>query len=95
MAAAASLDVGRGGGYVKVCQILPARVIALHGERAEVELHGGLRATASCVLHADLAVGDHVLVDRGVVLEKLAPEEAGAIVAIYAEINDLLAEADA
>jgi hydrogenase assembly chaperone HypC/HupF len=78
-----------------MCQILPARVIAIDGDRAQIELHGGLRATASCVLHSDLAVGDHVLVDRGIVLEKLAPEEAGAIVAIYAEINELLTEVDA
>lgn len=78
-----------------MCQILPARVIGIEGERADIELHGGVRATASCVLHSDLAIGDHVLVDRGIVLEKIAPEEAGAIVAIYAEINELLSEADA
>jgi hydrogenase assembly chaperone HypC/HupF len=76
-----------------VCQILPARVIGLDGERANVELHGGARASASCVLMDDLAVGDHVLVDRGVVIKRVAQEEAVAILAIYAEMNDLLAEA--
>ena len=73
-----------------MCQILPARVIGLDGERAHVELHGGARASASCVLLDDLAVGDHVLVDRGVVIKKVGPEEATAILAIYAEMNEML-----
>jgi hydrogenase maturation factor len=77
-----------------MCQMLPARVIAIDGDRAEIELHGGLRASASCVLHADLAVGDHVLVDRGIVLKKLAPDEAIAIAGIYAEINAMLIESE-
>jgi hydrogenase maturation factor len=77
-----------------VCQILPAKVIAVDGERAQVELHGGLRASASCVLQPDLAAGDHVLVDRGIVLKKVAPEEVVAILAIYAEMGELLRAAD-
>lgn len=77
-----------------MCQILPAKVIAIDGDRAQVELHGGLRASASCVLHADLAAGDHVLVDRGIVLKKVAPEEVVAILAIYAEMGELLKAAD-
>jgi hydrogenase assembly chaperone HypC/HupF len=78
-----------------MCQILPARVVGIDGENAHIELHGGLRATASCVLHSDLAIGDHVLVDRGIVLKKVDPQEAEAIVAIYAEIGELMKEADA
>jgi hydrogenase maturation factor len=70
-------------------------VVAIDGENAQVELHGGLRATASCVLHSDLAAGDHVLVDRGIVLKKVEPEEAAAIVAIYAEIGELMKDVDA
>jgi hydrogenase maturation factor len=34
-----------------------------------------------------------VLVDRGVVVKKVAPEEAAAILAIYAEMSELLGEA--
>jgi hydrogenase assembly chaperone HypC/HupF len=73
-----------------MCQILPARVVGLDGERAHIELHGGAHASASCVLLDDLVAGDHVLVDRGVVIKKVAPEEAAAIVAIYAEMSELL-----
>jgi hydrogenase assembly chaperone HypC/HupF len=76
-----------------MCQILPARVVALEGERAEVELQGGARASANLLLESDVAVGDHVLVDRGVVVKKVAPEEAAAILAIYAEMSELLGEA--
>lgn len=77
-----------------MCQILPAKVIAVDGESAQVELHGGLRASASCVLQPDLIVGDHVLVDRGIVLKKVAPEEVVAIFAIYAEMGELLRAVD-
>ncbi|HKY52604.1 MAG TPA: HypC/HybG/HupF family hydrogenase formation chaperone [Candidatus Limnocylindria bacterium] len=76
-----------------MCQILPARVVALDGERVDVELHGGLRASANLLLEAELSVGDHVLVDRGAVVKKVAPEEAAAILAIYAEMSELLDEA--
>ena len=73
-----------------MCQILPARVIAVDQERAEVELYGGLRGSASCALHPDLAPGDWVLVDRGLVLEVIEPAEAEAILAVYAEMAELL-----
>lgn len=78
-----------------MCQILPARVLAVDGELAEIELHGGARTSASLVLENALDVGDHVLVDRGVVVKKVAPDEAAAILAIYAEMDELLKEADA
>lgn len=77
-----------------MCQILPARVIALDAERVDVELHGGARASANLVLDTDIAVGDHVLVDRGAVVKKVAREEVAAILAIYAEMSELLDEAE-
>jgi hydrogenase assembly chaperone HypC/HupF len=75
-----------------MCLILPAKVIAVDGPRAEVELHGGGRATVGCDLVQNVAAGDFVLVDRGLVLQVIAPAEAEAILAMYAEIGELLAE---
>ncbi len=78
-----------------MCLVLPARVIAVGDERADIELHGGTRTSASRVLQPGLRVGDHVLVDRGLVVRVIEPAEAEAILAVYAEIGDLLAKADA
>jgi hydrogenase assembly chaperone HypC/HupF len=73
-----------------MCQILPAKVIGVREERVELELHDGQRATASRALQPDLAPGDWVLVDRGLVLEVIEAAEAEAILAIYAEMAELL-----
>lgn len=78
-----------------MCLVLPAKVVGLGDERADIELHGGTRTTASRVLQPGLRVGDHVLVDRGLVVRVIEPAEAEAILAVYAEIGDLLAKADA
>lgn len=78
-----------------MCLVLPAKVVGVGEERAEIELHGGTRTSASCVLQPGLSVGDHVLVDRGLVVRIIEPAEAEAILAVYAEIGDLLAKADA
>jgi hydrogenase assembly chaperone HypC/HupF len=73
-----------------MCLLLPAKVVGLKGDRADVELHGGMRAGADRSLVTELAVGDAVLVDRGLVIRVIEPDEAAAILQIYAEIGDLL-----
>lgn len=78
-----------------MCLVLPARVLAVHGGLAEVELHDGQHAMASTELVPDLSPGLHVLVDRGMVLRVIEPDEAEAILAIYAEMEQLLDEAPA
>jgi hydrogenase assembly chaperone HypC/HupF len=78
-----------------MCLVLPARVLAVHDSWAEIELHDGERIKASIELTPELVAGQSVLVDRGVVLRVIEPEEAEAILAIYAEIDQLLDEASA
>ncbi len=78
-----------------MCQILPARVVGVNGQEAQIELHGGMLTRASLALHPEVTVGQYVLFDRGVVLEVLEPAEAAAIIAMYEEIGQLLEEADA
>lgn len=73
-----------------MCLVLPAKVVELRDGRAELELHGGMRASADRSLLTELSVGDHVLVDRGLVLRVIEPAEVAAILAIYQEIGDLL-----
>jgi hydrogenase assembly chaperone HypC/HupF len=80
-----------------MCLILPSRVVAVKAEEVEVEveLNDGQRALVSAALKPDLAVGDYVLVDRGLVVETIDADEAQAILTMYREIGDLLEAEDA
>jgi hydrogenase assembly chaperone HypC/HupF len=75
-----------------VCLIVPAVVLAVDGRSVEVEMQG-LRATVDAVLAPDVAVGQYVLVDRGLVLRVIERAEAEAIMAIYAEMEEMLGAA--
>jgi len=44
------------------------------------------------MLQPDIRPGDYVLVDRGLIIEKIEPAEAAAILQMYAEMGDLLGE---
>jgi len=78
-----------------MCLVLPARVVSVSGATAEVLLHGEQQpVSASTALAPDLRSGDFVLVDRGMILNIIEPAEAEAILAIYAEMEQLLEEAD-
>jgi hydrogenase assembly chaperone HypC/HupF len=78
-----------------MCLILPSRVVALAQDQVEVEMADGQRALVSAALKADLAVGDYVLVDRGLVVETIDADEAAAILNMYREIGELLEAEDA
>jgi hydrogenase assembly chaperone HypC/HupF len=78
-----------------MCLVLPSRVVALGDGQVEVELADGQRAMVSSELKPDLAVGDYVLVDRGLVIETIAADEAQAILQMYAEIGEMLDTQDA
>jgi hydrogenase assembly chaperone HypC/HupF len=78
-----------------MCLVLPSRVVALGEGQVTVELADGQRALVNSELKPDLAVGDYVLVDRGLVIETIAEAEALAILEMYAEIGDMLDAEDA
>jgi hydrogenase assembly chaperone HypC/HupF len=71
------------------------KVISVESDRAEVEQHGGQRATVNSALLPDVKPGDFVLVDRGLIIEIIDSAEAAAILDMYTEIGDLLDAADA
>jgi hydrogenase assembly chaperone HypC/HupF len=77
-----------------MCLIVPARVLAVDGSSVEVDMQGVV-ATVDAALQPDVAVGQYVLIDRGLVLRIIEPEEAEAIMAIYAEMEELLGAAPA
>lgn len=72
-----------------MCLIVPARVLRVGVQTADIELPDGTRATVNAALTPDLRVGQYVLVDRGLVLEVIETEEAQAILALYAELAAL------
>lgn len=78
-----------------MCLVLPSRVVVVDGEQVEVELANGERVMASAVLRPDVRVGDYVLVDRGMIVETIAEEEARTILEMYREIGELLDSEDA
>jgi hydrogenase assembly chaperone HypC/HupF len=78
-----------------MCLVLPSRVVAVLGSTVEVELADGQRTHVDASLKAGLAVGQYVLVDRGLVIETISSEEAETILAMYREIGDLLEVEDA
>ncbi len=78
-----------------MCQILPSRVVALQADEVVVELNDGQRVLVSAALKSGLAIGDYVLVDRGLVVETIDADEAEAILSMYREIGELLEAEDA
>jgi hydrogenase expression/formation protein HypC len=78
-----------------MCQILPSRVVAVRGSSVQVELADGQRTTADASLVSEIAAGDYVLIDRGLVIERLSEQEARTIIGIYQQIGDLLDAEDA
>ncbi len=78
-----------------MCQILPSRVVALQADEVVVEMNDGQRVLVSTALKSGLAIGDYVLVDRGLVVETIDADEAEAILSMYREIGELLEAEDA
>lgn len=70
-----------------MCLAIPAKVIKLEGEKAEVEI-GGIRKEASLALVADqgVSVGDYVLIHTGYAITKLDEKEAESILKTWREV---------
>jgi hydrogenase expression/formation protein HypC len=70
-----------------LCLAIPARVVKIEGEWAEVDI-GGIRREASLVLVADrgIAIGDYVLVHTGYAITKVDEEEARSILETWKQV---------
>jgi hydrogenase expression/formation protein HypC len=74
-----------------MCLALPRRVLQVTHDRVEVEWdHGPLWVSAAGF--PDLAVGEHVLVHAGQVLERVSDAEAEEILALYASLEQATLE---
>lgn len=73
-----------------MCLAIPARVVAIDGDNAIVDL-GGVRKDVSLALVEDVAIDDYVIVHVGYALNKLDPEEAAKTLALFAEMGAVAA----
>jgi len=74
-----------------MCLSLPARVIAIDGEMAEVSV-GGAVFRAGLQMVDDVTVGDYVLLHAGFAIEKLKEEDALETLRLLQEIDDTMSE---
>lgn len=74
-----------------MCLSLPARVISVSGDVAEVSV-GGAVFSAGLQMVQDVAVGDYILLHAGFAIEKLSEEEALETLRLLKEMDDALNE---
>jgi hydrogenase expression/formation protein HypC len=74
-----------------MCLSLPARVISISGDMAEVSV-GGTIFSAGLQMVPDVAVGDYVLLHAGFAIDKLSEEEALETLRLLKEMDDALSE---
>jgi hydrogenase expression/formation protein HypC len=70
-----------------LCLAVPARVLKVDGDHAEVEI-GGIKREASIALLSGegVAVGDYILIHTGYAISKVSKEEAAEILATWREV---------
>lgn len=69
-----------------MCLAIPARIIKIMGERAEVDI-GGIIREASIALVRGVKEGDYVLIHTGYAIAKISKEEAEELLEIWKEIS--------
>jgi hydrogenase expression/formation protein HypC len=70
-----------------LCLAVPARVLKVEGDHAEVDI-GGIKREASIALLSgeEVAVGDYILIHTGYAISKVSREEAAEILATWREV---------
>jgi hydrogenase expression/formation protein HypC len=73
-----------------MCLAIPAQVISLAGQEAEVDF-GGVRRRVSIVLTPGVRVGDYVLIHTGFAINVLDEEEARETLQLFRELDEFSA----
>lgn len=71
-----------------MCLSVPARVMKIEGENAEVSV-GGTIMQANLSLVPDVEVGDYILLHTGFALQKIDAEEAEETLKTFEEFSEL------
>ena len=71
-----------------MCLAIPAKVVALNGPLATVEI-GGVRKSASVHLLDDVRLGDYVILHAGFALSRLQEDEARETLRLLEQMGGL------
>jgi hydrogenase expression/formation protein HypC len=71
---------------LKLCLAVPAKIIKIKGELAEVDV-GGIKKEISIALVKDVKEGDYVLVHTGYAIAKINEEEAKELIELWQMIS--------
>ena len=71
-----------------MCLAVPARIIALDGTRATVEVQGN-RFEADVSLVPEVTLDDYVLVHAGFAIQRYDVEDAKELLKIYEDMRDV------
>jgi hydrogenase expression/formation protein HypC len=74
-----------------MCLSIPARVVSVSGEMAEVSV-GGAIFIAGLQMVENVVVGDYVLLHAGFAIEKLDEEDALETIRLLREMDDIMTE---
>jgi len=74
-----------------MCLSLPARVISIEGDMAEVSV-GGAVFRAGLQMVDDVRIGDYILLHAGFAIGKLKEEEALETLRVLKEMDDAMSE---
>ncbi len=77
-----------------MCLAIPARIVALNGLEATVDL-GGVRKTISIALVPEAQLEDYVIVHVGHAIGMVDPEEARLTLELFAELDASTSESQA
>jgi len=72
-----------------MCLSIPARIISIEGNMAEVSA-GGTIFKAGLQMVEDVTVGDYILLHAGFAIQKISEKEASETLKIIREMEDVL-----
>ena len=78
-----------------MCIPLIARVRSISNAVAEAELVDGRIVQVNAGLQPDVQVGDHVLLDRGLIVEVIELDQVEEMLQVYQMLTDVWSEQDA
>jgi len=74
-----------------MCLAVPARVLSVEGQEAEVDL-SGVRRRISVALTPEVRVGDYVIIHTGFAINVLDEEEAEETLRLFQELDEFTAK---
>jgi len=74
-----------------MCLAMPAKILAIDGDEAEVDFGGAIRKTNLSMV--DAKVGEYVIIHAGFAIQKVDEKEAMETIALWNEFLDSSEEA--